>query len=319
MQGGQTARPDAYTIASLAAPLPDPVEQALTTALTTLEAQNPTLKQLLQSAQGPTPNPTLPYASGDVASIALSQATDDGVGVAVATHAANLELFQGLISFATVDSVLQAVAPAAPNTQGSGAIKTTITGASIGGIPVTIDASGVHVVDQNASTQQVQQLSQQLNAALAQAGIQISLTPTVTKADIGFWQGSGGTLEVTAQLNPGGTLPSPANGVPATHVDFTIAQVTASAYALAGTSTGNSGIGCFFCGGFGFGFPGTPGSSGGGSGGKQILSGLSGGQMLAILFIIEGLCAAAVSMATRYSKQLAQAANAKPIVEEETK
>ncbi|HEX8034851.1 MAG TPA: hypothetical protein VF510_13430, partial [Ktedonobacterales bacterium] len=298
--------------------LPDPVEQQLAAALKAAELANPSLLNLA-GGHLPTTNANLPYAGADVSSEAATRATDSGVVVAVVTRAQHVELLQGLITFASVESTLQATAPAS-QAHGTGTIITRITGAAIAGIPVTIDEKGVTVNDQHASADQIQALTDQLNAALAKAGIHIVLTKSVTKdGESGFWEGAGAGLEVTAELNPAGAgLPSPASGVPATHVDVSIGKVSASIYATPGTGSGggNGGGdgsggfgdgGCFFCGGGDGGSGGNGSGSGNGSGTStqpakhsgsktfSLLAGLTGGQLLALVFVVQGVSTGAVA------------------------
>jgi hypothetical protein len=205
-----------------------------------------------------------------------------------------------------------------------------------------VDEKGVTVSDQNASAAQIQTLSDALNAALASAGLHISLTRSATTADVGFWEGSGAGLEVTATLNPAGTgLPSPVSGVPATHVDFSIGKVSASIYATPAASdssggsngSGGSGGSCFFCGGYGGfgGFGGFGGSYGGDSGstptptshtshsgGSFLLPiGLSGSALLALVFVVQGVSTAAVAATAGYTD--ARARSALAATEEESK
>ncbi|MGZ3636220.1 MAG: hypothetical protein ACXVCX_00100 [Ktedonobacterales bacterium] len=315
--------------------LPDPVEQQLAAALKAAELANPSLLNLA-GGHLPTTNANLPYAGADVSSEAATRATDSGVVVAVVTRAQHVELLQGLITFASVDSTLQATAPAS-QAHGTGSIITRITGAAIAGIPVTIDEKGITVNDQHASADQIQALSDQLDAALAKAGIHITLTKSVTKGDAGFWEGAGAGLEVTAELNPAGAgLPSPASGVPATHVDFSLGKVSASIFATPASDSGggNGGGdggggyggdgGCFFCGG---GDGGSGGGNGSGTGTQpakhsgsktfSLLAGLSGGQLLALVFVVQGVSTGAVAATAGLTDARAKAAET--AIEEESK
>lgn len=314
--------------------LPDLVEQQLTTALKAVEVANPSLLNLAGGHLAAT-NSQLPYAAADASSEAATRATDSGVVVAVVTRAQHVELLQGLITFASVESTLQATAPAS-NAHGSGTIVTRILGATIAGIPVTIDERGVTVNDQHLSADQIQALSDQLNGALAKAGVHMALTQSVTKdGEAGYWEGAGAGLEVTAEVNPAGAgLPSPASGVPATHVDFSLGKVSASIYATPGSGSGGGsggggglGGGGFYCCDFGAGGNGSGdnGSGGGTStstrhGGSKTLSllaGLTGGQLLALVFIVQGVSTGAVAATAGYTDSKAKAAEA--ATEEETK
>lgn len=308
------------------AQLPDNVEQQLIAVLKGAETANPTLLALA-GGHVPTADSQLPYAGADASSQAATRATDSGVGVTVVTRAQHVELLQGLITFGSVESALQAVAPAS-KTPGSGTITTQVTGATIAGIPITLDEKGVTVSDQGASADQIRALSDQLNAALTKVGIHVTLASSVTKTDAGFWEGAGAGVEVTAGLDPaGGGLPSPASGVPATHIDFSIGKVSASIYAMSNAQSGSGGSGggdgggyCFFCGGSGGGgdIPSgqTPASTKHG-GGKSfsLLGGLSGGELLALVFVVQGVSTAAVAATAGYTDTATRAGQA-PIEEE---
>ncbi|HEX6540472.1 MAG TPA: hypothetical protein VF040_01850 [Ktedonobacterales bacterium] len=323
--------------------LPDVFQQRLITALRAAEVANPGLLKLggghLAAA-----DPNLPYAAADESGQATAQATNDGVTAIVAVRAAHVELFQGLITFATVDSTLRGQAPASGD-QGTGTVTTTVTGATIAGIPVTIDQNGVQVSNQGGSASQsaIQQLSSALNTALKAAGIQIALTSTNSMQDAGKWQGSGGGVQVTGELAPG-------NGVPATHINFSIGQITGSVYAVPATpsSSSDGGSFCLFCfgsrhssggggsgsggsGGSGSGSDGTGGNGSGGSGSggsgntpghsarggiASVVGSLNAGQMLAVLFVVQGCSTAAVAAAANAAETAARAGAIMP--EEET-
>lgn len=271
MHGGvdASAPPASPAVGIQGVALPDIIEQALTTSLRAAEVSNPNLLSLAQGKQATT-DPSLPYASADMSSQAETRASDDGVTIVVQTNLQNIELFQGLITISSMQSRLQAVAPSSL-VKGSGTITTNVTGAAIAGIPVSVDQNGVTVNDQNVSAAQAQALSDQLNAALKQAGVKVSLMSSVITTDIGNWQGSGSGVEVTADLGasslntppPPANVPDPTKAVPATHVDFTIADVSASIFATPPEAT-------------------SPTSSGGGGGGGYINYGSSGGAVCTV-------------------------------------
>lgn len=334
--GGVDAAPSTLQPAQGLPPvtLPDIVEQQLTAALKAAQTANPSLLALAGN-QLAAPDPTLPYASADMASQAETRATGDGVTVVVQTHAQKVELFQGLITFASVESNLQASAPGSQTVKGSGTITTTVTGATVASIPVTVDQHGVTVATQNLSVAQAQTLTDQLNAALAKAHVHISLMTSVISTDVGAWQGSGSGVEVTAGLNSADyNAPPPANGVPTTHVDFSISSVSANIYASPGDTGSSTGSGGGFfgggSGGFGYGgyfsFDGSNGGSSGSSSapapapklfGKFALpSGLQGLPLLSLVFVIQGLSTAAVAAAGGYTSP--EGASGAQIVEEET-
>lgn len=306
--------------------LPDIFEQRLATLLRAAEVSNPRLLKLAGGHMAAA-DANLPYAAADEGGQATAQVSNSGVTVVVATHMTNVELFQGLITFAAIDTSLKGQAPAS-TAQGRGTITTTITSAMIAGIPVTIDQNGVQVNNQGGAESQavIQQLTDTLNSALKAAGIQITMTATTTMSDSGKWQGSGGGVQVTAEFAPG-------NGVPATHVNFTLGQVTGSMYAVPGSSSGSSGNSgggsCCFgsggSGGFGSGSGGSTDSTSGssntpGAGVKSIISSIIGslnaGEMLALLFVVQGCSTAAVAAAANAAETAARAGVIPP--EEET-
>ena len=329
---GQSAQTVQATGTLVPFKLPDLVEQQLTTALKAVEVANPSLLNLAGGHLAAT-NSQLPYAAADASSEAATRATDSGVVVAVVTRAQHIELLQGLITFASVESTLQATAPAS-SAHGSGTIVTRILGAAIAGIPVTVDEKGVTVNDQHLSADQIQALSDQLNGALAKGGVHIALTQSVTKdSEAGYWEGAGAGLEVTAEVNPAGAgLPNPASGIPATHIDFSIGKVSASIYATPGSGSGGDGGsggggywgggGSSYCcdSGAGGNGPGTGTSTStrhGGSKTLSLLAGLTGGQLLALVFIVQGVSTGAVAATAGYTDSRAKATDA--ATEEETK
>jgi hypothetical protein len=311
----QAARP-AQTAQAGPAPvtLPDALEKQLQAALRAAEAANPQALKI-SGVKLAAMDPTLPYAQADVSGQAVAQASDSGVVVTVVTRAAHVELFQGLITFATIETTLSGEAPATP-APGKGQLATRITGMTIAGIPVTLDQNGVTVADQNGlSGAQIATLSKALNGALAAAGIQIGLVKTTSASDSQKWEGSGGGVQVTAAFDaaPG--------SVPATHINFTLGMATASLYALGGGSgfdnSGGGGVGGFF-GGF-FGSPpgggGAPGSSGGG-GSVRFPGSLTPGELLALLFIVQGVSTAAAAATARQADAIQHLSQ--PPAEEET-
>lgn len=318
---GGTSGSQAVFVQPAKVQLPDLFEQNLVAALRTIELANPGMLQLAGGHLA-SPNAQLPYAAADESGEAVTQASNSGVTLAVMVHAAHVELFQGLITFGAIDSTLQGLAPAS-SAPGQGKITTTITSATIAGIPVTIDQNGVQVNGQGGAQSSAleQHLSAALNAALQQAGIKIALTPSTSMQDAGKWQGSGGGLQVTAGFDPG-------HGVPATHVDFTLGEVSGSAYALPGAALSNPGFGGFYGGGYYFpgglgGFP----SNGPGSSNTQpqnpagkllsLFSSLAPGDLLKLLFVVQGVSTAAVAAAAGGAETAAKAG--KLLVEEESR
>lgn len=300
--------------------LPDLFEQRLVTDLHAAELANPTLLQLA-GGHSAAINSSLPYASGDMSGQAVTQASNNGVSITVTVHAAHVQLFQGLITLASVDSTLRGFAPASDSV-GQVTITTTITGATIAGIPVTIDRNGVNVNGQGGpqSASTIGTLSQALNGALKAAGVQVQLTQSSSVPDAGKFQGAGGGVAVTATLAPG-------NGVPATHVDFTLGQVMGTAYAVpsnqSSTSYGGGDGGSGF--GFGgftntfFGNPTTPSTPGGRKAGGllNLPEALSPGELLALLVVVQGFSTAAVAAAASNAEAAAKASQL--LIEEESR
>ena len=322
---GNIGRPLAATQSLQQIKLPDIFEQRLAALLRAAEVSDPRLLKLAGGHMAAA-DANLPYAAADEGGQATAQVSNGGVTVAVATHMTNIELFQGLITFATIDTRLKGQAPAS-TAQGRGTITTTITNAMIAGIPVTIDQNGMQVNNQGGAESQavIQQLTDALNNALKAAGIQITMTTTTTMSDAGKWQGSGGGVQVTAEFAPG-------NGAPATHVNFTLGQVTGSMYAVPGSSSGSSGSGGGSCcfgsggsGGFGSGSGGSTDNPSGssnapGTGVKSVISSIIGslnaGEMLALLFVVQGCSTAAVAAAANAAETAARVGVIPP--EEET-
>lgn len=326
--GSGDAAPAGHAMAAPLPPrvqLPDLFEQRLLAALRTAELANPALPQLA-GGHAAALDSSLPYASADMSGQAATHAENTGVSIAVTVHAAHVQLFQGLITFAGVDSTLQGFAPAS-DSAGQVTVTTAITGAAIAGIPVTIDQNGVQVNGQGGSQSSaaLATLSQALNSALTSAGIQIALVKTTSVTDAGKFQGAGGGLTVTAAFDPG-------NGVPATHVNFTLGQVAGSAYALpnepfsSGGGGGDYGGGDYG-GGFGFGGftstvfgnPTAPSAPGGhkASGLLNLPEALSPGELLALLVIVQGFSTAAVAAAASNAETAAKAGQL--LVEEESR
>jgi hypothetical protein len=330
------ASPRSYTPA---VHLPDLFEQRLMAALRALGLSQP---QMLALAGGKppqlSPNSTVPLAQADGSAEAETMASDNGVAVTVEAHLAKVELLQGLLTFTSVDSTLQAVAPG-NGANGQGLITTTLKGANLAGIPITIDQNGVQIACQQApskcqgiSEQQIQSLSNQLNSTLMATGISITLTKAVTTAGPGKWQGSGGGLEIAGVFNPPSSpvpvpsgVPNPLNNVGTSHVDFSLGKVTANIFAVPNPSI-NSGSGGFggLGGGLGglFGSPGTPGTPGttgtpGSGSGILGIGSLNPGDLLALLFIVQGFSTAAVAGAASNAEQGSRQARSVP--EEESK
>lgn len=341
--GGVNASPAMAFTGLPTFPLPDTVERQLTASLAAAQVKNPSLLALSGGHLAST-NPALPYAQADASSQAESRATDNGVTVTVVTRASHVELFQGLIEFASVQANLQGFAPG-NGARGKGTVNTIVTGATVAGIPVTIDRNGVTVQDKNASASQIQTLTNQLNAALAQAHVRIGLMDTTMSSNTGLWQGAGSGVEVTVGLAPPSTsLPQPVqgtiSGLPATKIDFTIAAVSASILAYpsnaspgsggSGSSgsggSGSSGSGgfCLFgCGGGGGGGGSStsttsPGATTHSTGTFTLPGGLHGFPLLAMVFVVQGLSTAAVAATAGFTDGEEDQKEA-PVAEEETK
>ncbi len=321
--------------------LPDPVEQALATQLRAAELANPGLLQLA-GGKPVAIDQSLPLAAADETGQAVATASNDSVNITVAVHATHVELFQGLITIAAIDSTLTGIAPGAV-AQGKGTVTTTITGMTIAGIPVTVNQNGVQVNGTGGNVSSAaplpvspQTLTDALTSALTTAGITISLAKTTSMSDVQKWQGAGGGLEITGSLAPG-------NGVPATHVDFSLGMVTGSVYAVPSSGSGGGGdvLGGFFDSGgsydsYGSGDSGYFDSSSGGFGSgdtgttpgsttparhhaanlASIPSSLSPGELLSMLFIVQGFSTAAVASAASTAEGASRASQL--LIEEES-
>lgn len=315
VRGGYLAE---YVSTAPASPvrLPDVIELNLANALKAAELSNPNLLALAGGTL-PAPNPALPYASADASAQAVTKADDSGTQMTIVVHLTHVQLFQGIITFASIDSTLQAIAPASA-AQGAGKITTTFTGATIGGIPVTFDASGIQVAGQGGQSAAVlQTLTDALNGALKNANIQIAPFKGTTMSDVGKWQGSGGGLDVLGTFDP-----APGK-VPATHVDFSLGRVTGSLYAVPNDQTSSDNGGFF--GGF---FGGCCDNNSSSSttinnaparhGGVLTLPyTLTPGELLALLFIVQGFSTAAVATAASNAETLARLSTQPP--EEESR
>lgn len=334
-QSGTSGHVVAAPMASGGIKLPDVFEQALASALRATEVAHPGLLTLAHG-QTPTLDPNLPFASADATSSAVVQASDNGVTAQVQTSAQHVQLLQGLITFDSLRSTLQGLAPAT-QTLGSGTITTKIVGAEIAGIPVTIDAQGVQI-DCQGSTQPpcvgsgsgatIQTLTDALNQALAAAGLKLILNQNETVSHIEMWQGTGGGVDLSGTLNPPNTsgIPLP-TAVSPSQLDISLGRVSANLYALAAppVQVGGGGGGSFYPGQYippSFSYvPGSAGSPSGTGGGSGLIGPLLGTlnqpQMLALLVVVQGLSIAAV--AGTAGNASAAAKSAQVIVEEESR
>jgi hypothetical protein len=109
----------------------------------------------------------------------------------------NVSLAGGAI---TIDSVISVAHAVSDTVHGTGTAQTTVNGMKIGGVPVTVDSSGVHAGPQNAPLPG----TDQLNTALKQTGFQIYVakpTKTVKGAAITLDSGSLVLFQTNSQYN----------------------------------------------------------------------------------------------------------------------
>lgn len=128
------------------------------------------------SSVGAAKVPQVSEAFGTLNASSKIQVTGPKTAVVSASSAVtDIKLAKGLISIASVKSVAQATS----NTvKGTGKAATTVSGASIAGVPVTIDSSGVHIKGGKGINPA---LDKTVNKALQQSGIQIFVAkPTTT-------------------------------------------------------------------------------------------------------------------------------------------
>jgi hypothetical protein len=134
-------------------------------------------------------------------------------------------------------------------------LSVTIAGATIGGVPVTIDDHGVHVAGQGAALP-YGQADDALNSALKQAGIQIyTVKPQIKKSrnEVAI-TAAALDVSVAQQVAP--------SGVPAQYAEHRLAEVFVDSLATPGTPPGFLGLGVTGGGVIG---GGTTGAIGGGS------------------------------------------------------
>ena len=135
-----------------------------------------------------------------------------------------------------------------------------VGGATIGGVPVTIDQDGVHVAGQSASLP-FAQADSSLNAALKQAGVQLfTVAPEVTKAANEETVTATGVHVVFDQ-------PIDQSGIPAQNVEHILGEVYVDSLASPGTPVGKLPN---------LGLSGSSSSSSGSSGGSGTASSASG-------------------------------------------
>ncbi len=115
-------------------------------------------------------------------------------------------------------------------------ISVTIGGASIGGVPVTIDQDGVHVAGQGGALP-YGQADDALNSALKQAGIQLfTVQPEIKK--------SKNEVAITASaVDVSFIQPVAPSGMPAQYVDHLLGEVFVDSLATPGTPPGSLGLG----------------------------------------------------------------------------
>lgn len=147
---------------------------------------------------GAAPEIPIPVAIGQAASAATAGADGDRMAAGASTEVSDIAV-AGVL---TIDSVTSSVAGAVGGTPGSASHETTltVTGAAVAGMPVTIDNNGVTANDQSAPNPLGTTAQEQVNAALAAAGLQVRTTPPaepVAEPDGTRVQAASGGLVVT--------------------------------------------------------------------------------------------------------------------------
>ncbi|HUR14807.1 MAG TPA: hypothetical protein VM097_09990 [Mycobacteriales bacterium] len=160
--------------------------------------------------------------AGSRISSASSVAGTDTAGTASSTgtsHVGRLDVAGVLV----LTDVVAHATVAAVGARTTSAATLTIGGASVGGVPVTIDADGVHAAGQGTGIGPLQDAQEQVNAALAAAGMDvhaIAVTKTVTGRS-GYADSGGVVIHlVTPGVDPA--------GLPGNDVTMTIGKVTAT-------------------------------------------------------------------------------------------
>lgn len=127
------------------------------------------------SQLGATPDIPVPFTIGQAASAATSGADGDRM-TAGASSEVNDIAAAGVL---TIENVSSSVSGAVGGTPGTATQQATltVTGATVAGIPVTVDNNGVTVSEQSAPGPLGAATQEQVNGALAAAGVQVRTVP----------------------------------------------------------------------------------------------------------------------------------------------
>lgn len=108
---------------------------------------------------------------GQASSAAAAGADGERMAAGASTHVSDISIAEVL----TIDSVTSSVSGAVGGRPGTASLETTltITGAAVAGVPVTINDDGVMVSDQSAPGPLDAATQEQVNAALAAAGLRV--------------------------------------------------------------------------------------------------------------------------------------------------
>lgn len=147
---------------------------------TTGDASDPTTLQSRSSAKGVGVSAAanglpVPLTVGNVASAADSRAVDDRMAGAGSTELNDIDI-AGVL---TIRSLRSSVSGALSGDPGEAAVERdfAVSGAAVGGQPVEIDENGVHAVGQPVAPMVGGSEQEQINEALAAAGVRVAVVP----------------------------------------------------------------------------------------------------------------------------------------------
>lgn len=169
---------------------------------TTGDASEPTTLQSRSSAKGVGVSAAanglpVPLTIGSVASAADSRAVDDRMTGAGSTELDDIDI-AGVL---TIRSIRSSVSGALSGDPGEAAVERdfSVVGAAVGGQPVEIDENGVHAVDQPVTPLPGAGEQEQINEALAAAGVRVAVIPATEpeiREDGTRLQASSGALRI---------------------------------------------------------------------------------------------------------------------------
>lgn len=192
-------------------------------------------------------NSLLPISAGTIASSATSFVKDGRVVAGVSTAVQDFSI-AGSIKIPSMETSISAALDGTPSNAAVHGERCTITGATIVGVPVTIDGDGVHVVDQNQPLgDQLGLANARVQATLDQLGVTLK-TVAAGQADPGSAQGK--AFPGDLQLSEDGTKLAaslaclevgyriPVSGTVLT-LTFGVAQVTMQAFTATPFTSGS--------------------------------------------------------------------------------